>query len=267
MASYCEREQPHKGERMDEGFAQGKHLLDVEDVAGYLGVEQTTVQRWCREGSLPAMKIGKEWRIRREALDLFLRRSERPSTLVGQLRSFLEVPDNIIGVAQDLDLLHRLDAAFLQVGEAQGGLLIKFYDEAGESPEGLRADLERDGLEVRRLEEDGYLRFLAEGNPPPGRVDALRRIVGEEEENGGRIVWASFNWVKDVDFEVALCQQRELAQLVEGNRLVVKTAALEEVVDDWPIAEQRQAYSTHSGTIWISESGLAFSRVTPLPSD
>ena len=95
---------------MDEGFARGKHLLDVDDVAGYLGVEQTTVQRWCREGSMPCMKIGKEWRIRRDALDLFLRRSERPSTLVGQLRSFLEVPDNIIGVAQDLDLLHRLDA-------------------------------------------------------------------------------------------------------------------------------------------------------------
>ena len=266
MARYCEREQPHEGERMDEGFARGKHLLDVEDVAGYLGVEQTTVQRWCREGSMPCMKIGKEWRIRREALDGFLRRNERPSTLVGQLRSFLEVSDNVIGIAQDTHLLHRLDSAFLQVGEAQGGLLIKFYDEAGESPEGLLADLERDGLEAKRLEEDGYLRFLAESNPPPGRVDVLRRILSEEDD-GERTVWASFNWVKDVDFEVALRQQRELTELVEGNRLVVKTAVLEEVVDDWPMAEQRQAYTTHSGTIWISESGLAFSRVTPLPSD
>jgi hypothetical protein len=177
------------------------------------------------------------------------------------------VPDNVMGVAQDLDLLHRLDSAYLQVAQAQGGLLIKFYDEAGESPEGLCADLERDGLEARRLEEEGCLRFLAESNPPPGRVDVLRRIVGEEEENGGRTVWVSFNWVKDVDFEEALRQQRELNQVIEGNRLVVKTAMLEEVVDDWPVTRQRQAYSTHSGTIWISESGLALSRVTPLPSD
>ena len=72
-----------KVEGMDKGFARGKHLLDVDDVAEYLGVEQSTVQRWCREGGIPAMKIGKEWRIRRDTLDLFLRRSERPATLVG----------------------------------------------------------------------------------------------------------------------------------------------------------------------------------------
>jgi excisionase family DNA binding protein len=109
---------------MDEGFAWGKHLLDVDDVAEYLGVEQSTVQRWCREGSIPAMKIGKEWRIRRDALALFLRRSERPITLVGQLRSFLEVPDNIIGIAQDTHMLRRLDSAFFRVGEAQAGLFV-----------------------------------------------------------------------------------------------------------------------------------------------
>ena len=136
---------------MDEGFAWRKHLLDVDDVAEYLGVEQSTVQRWCREGSIPAMKIGKEWRIRRDALALFLRRSERPITLVGQLRSFLEVPDNVIGIAQDHHLLRRLDSAFFRVGEAQAGLLVKFYDEEEESESGIRSDLEDDGLEVGRL--------------------------------------------------------------------------------------------------------------------
>lgn len=104
---------------MDEGFVRGKHLLDVAEVAEYLGVEQTTVQRWCREGNMPCMKIGKEWRIRREALDLFLRRSERPATLVGQLRSFMEVPDNVLAIAQDREKMHRLDAAFFRVGEAR----------------------------------------------------------------------------------------------------------------------------------------------------
>ena len=247
---------------MDEGFAQGKHLLETEDVAEYLGVKQTTVWRWCREGSLPCLKIGKEWRIRREALEEFLKRSERPSTLVGQLRSFLEVPDNIIGIAQDLDLLHRLDSAFLQVGEAQGGLLVKFYAE--ESPDELRADLERHGLEVGRLEEEGCLRFLAENDPLTGRVDTLRQIVEEEEANRGRSVWASFDWVEEVDFKEALTQQQELTELVEGSQLVVKTAVLERVLDEWPTEGQRQTQSVHSGTIWISESGLSLSRVTPL---
>lgn len=251
---------------MDEGFAQGKYLLETEDVAEYLGVKQTTVWRWCREGILPCMKIGKEWRIRREALEEFLKRSERPGTLVGQLRSFLRVPDNVLGIAQDLDMLHRLDSAFLQVGEAQAGLLVKFYDEDGESPDELRADLERDGLKVGRLEEEGCLRFLAENDPPNARVETLRQIL-DEDNDGERPVWVSFNWVKEVELEEALRQQEKLTELVEGRRLVVKTAALEGVLDEWPMPGRRQAQAVHSGVIWISEFGLALSRVAPLPPD
>jgi excisionase family DNA binding protein len=54
-----------------------KDLLSAEDVAGYLGVGQVTVYRWCREGRLPCLKIGKSWRIRRTALEDFLRHQRR----------------------------------------------------------------------------------------------------------------------------------------------------------------------------------------------
>ncbi len=115
-----------------------KDLLSAEDVAGYLGVGQVTVYRWCREGRLPCLKVGKSWRIRREALEDFLKRSERPATLTGQLRSFLTVPDNVLGVAQNQELLHRLDTAFFQVGEARGGLLVKFSASESASEDELR---------------------------------------------------------------------------------------------------------------------------------
>ncbi|HLL38697.1 MAG TPA: helix-turn-helix domain-containing protein [Rubrobacteraceae bacterium] len=252
---------------MDEGFARGKHLLDVEDVAGYLGVEQTTVQRWCREGSMPAMKIGKEWRIRREALDLFLRRSERPATLVGQLRSFMEVPDNVLAIAQDREKMHRLDAAFFRVGEARGGTLIKYVGgESWDSLNDARTDLEQRGLEVERLEEEGRFRFTSEPDPQGGRTEQLRRLLSEEVDGGGS-VWVSFDWAEQIDLYAALKQQEALQDVVGEGELAVKTAVLQEVVDQWPGEMVRRAQVAHSGTIWISEYGLAFSRVTPLPSD
>ena len=175
------------------------------------------------------------------------------------------VPDNLIGIAQNFQLLRRLDTAFFRVGEAQAGLLVKFHDEAVESADDLRADLENDGLEVRRWEEEGRFRFIAESGPPTGRVDRLRQLLDEKEADRKRIVWVSFDWARRVDLDEALRQQEELTELVEDHRLVVKTAVLEQVLDEWPLAERRQAQTLHSGTIWISEAGLSLSRVTPLP--
>src|SRR5918999_6121735 len=98
-----------------------KELLSAEDVAELMGVKESTIWRWCREGNLPCLKVGKHWRIRREALESFLRRSERSATLVGQLSAFLQVPDNVLAIAENRDLLHRLDAAFFRVGKATAG--------------------------------------------------------------------------------------------------------------------------------------------------
>jgi len=251
---------------MYQGLPQGKDLLDAEDVAAYLGVGPVTVWRWCREGNLPCLKIGREWRIRREALENFLKRSERSETLVGRLRSFLEVPDNVLAIGQDREMMHRLDAAFFRVGEAQGGTLIKYVSgESWDSLDEARADLKQHGLEVGRLEEEGRFRFTSEPDPQGGRSEGLRRLLSEEAD-GGRSVWVSFNWAEQIGLEAALKQQQALRKVVEEDELVLKTAVLEEVVDEWPGKMLRRAQVAHSGTIWLSESGLALSRVTPPPS-
>ena len=44
-------------------------MLTPQEVADYLKVPLQTVWRWCRQGTLPAVKIGKYWRVPREALD------------------------------------------------------------------------------------------------------------------------------------------------------------------------------------------------------
>ena len=240
-------------------------LLGAEEVAALLGVKETTVWRWCREGRLPCLKVGKYWRVRREALESFLKQRERSTTLVGQLSSFLQVPDNVLAIAQNIDILHRLDAAFFQVGEAEEGLLVKFYGGEVYSEDELRTEFEKNGLEVGRLEQEG--RFLMRPETDPlggGRRDELVQLLEEEGEKG-HTVWACFNWAMHVDLETALEQQKRLTELVDARHLVVKTAAIEEAIDDWSVAALRRAQSSHSATILFSESGLSLSRATPMP--
>jgi len=269
------RDHPKKRERsrgMANGKANGKattsgteQLLGAEDVAGLVGVKETTVYRWCKEGKLPCLKVGKHWRVRREALEDFLKGSERPVTLAGQLGSFLREPDSVLAIAQNLDILHRIDAAFFRVGESRGGLLVKFYGGEDSPPEELIAAFEENGLDASRLRREGRLLMRAEEDPlGDSRRDSLARILEEEAEEG-RTVWASFDWVKQVDLETALGQQKRLTELVDTSRLVVKTAALEEAIDEWTSSELRRVQSAHAAIVLASEGGLSLSRATPMP--
>ena len=239
-------------------------LLGAEEVGRLVGVKETTVYRWCKDGKLPCLKVGKSWRIRREALEEFLKRSEHPVTLAGQLGSFLREPDSVLAIAQNLDILHRLDAAFFRVGESRGGLLVKFHAGEGGSEEELLAAFEENGLEATRLRREGRLLMRPEEDAlGGGRGEALGRLL--EEEGEGRTLWASFDWVRPVDLDTAFEQQQELAVFVDAWRLVVKTAALEEAIEEWSSSELRRIQSVHSATILASESGLSMSRATPMP--
>ncbi len=49
-------------------------LLTVEEAAAYLRVSRATVWRWCKSRKVPAVKIGREWRIMKQTLiDLLAR--------------------------------------------------------------------------------------------------------------------------------------------------------------------------------------------------
>lgn len=244
-------------------MADHSELLAAEEVAEYVGVRVITVYEWCRQGRLPCLKLGKVWRIRRAALDDFLERSERHPSLVGQLRSFLRVPDYILAVAETTDLLYALDVAFFQVGEARDGLLVKFHGGQSDPEPVIREQLARHGLELERLEAAGRLRLTPEADPRGGRAAAMRALMAAEAASG-RAVWASFNWQQQVDLETLLQEQAALAAVVGAGRAVVKTAALEAVADAWSAGERRRARHLHGGLIELSEGGLALTRRTPL---
>src|SRR5918995_4693666 len=231
-----------KGGGVREPLDQLDRLLSTEEVAEYLGVGQATVYRWCREGSLPAVKIGRHWRVRRSALEEFVRKHERSETLVGRLRAFLEVPDNLMAVVQDLELMRKVDAAFFRTAEARGGTMVKYQLEEPRLPSlgEVREKLGQAGLDVEGLEVEGRLRFVAEEGEPGDRVEEVRRLA-QEESGEGRSVWISMNWDLRLGVKEALEQQRALSELVEDSELVVKTTVLEDDLDEWPGADQRRA--------------------------
>jgi excisionase family DNA binding protein len=238
-------------------------LLEVPRIAHYLRVSDVTIYRWCRERRLPCLKLGNTWRIRRSALEAFLARGERSATLVGLLRPFYRVPDNVLASAHSKEMLHQLDAAFFRVGEARGGMLAKFLGpETGASVEELRSDWEGAGLEVERLEAGGRLRFVAE-EKGDDHAEALRRYY-EDAAEVGRTMWVCFDWAVGVDLEEALRRQRKLTSYVADRQLVVQTSILEGATDDWAVPVNRKAQLAHTATVWLSEVGLAATRASPL---
>ena len=64
------------GVRGGGGGRPGEALLGADEVAEHFGVTKTTVYRWCKEGRVPCLKIGKLWRVRREALGYFPKKPE-----------------------------------------------------------------------------------------------------------------------------------------------------------------------------------------------
>ncbi|MGQ9674713.1 MAG: helix-turn-helix domain-containing protein [Chloroflexota bacterium] len=49
-------------------------FLTVKEAAAYLKATPNTITIWCRAGQLPAIKIGRQWRISRKELDRMVTR-------------------------------------------------------------------------------------------------------------------------------------------------------------------------------------------------
>ena len=47
-------------------------IMNVDEVARYLGVVPDTIYRKARRGEIPAVKMGKVWRFPKETLDKWL---------------------------------------------------------------------------------------------------------------------------------------------------------------------------------------------------
>ncbi len=55
-------------------MAKGPQIYDAQKLAKFFGVSRKTVWDWCKSGKLPAFKIGKEWKVRKEDLQKLINR-------------------------------------------------------------------------------------------------------------------------------------------------------------------------------------------------
>ena len=50
-------------------------VLTIDELAEYLRVPKSTLYKLAQEGKVPAQKVGRHWRFRKEAIDRWLEQS------------------------------------------------------------------------------------------------------------------------------------------------------------------------------------------------
>ncbi|MBT5996518.1 MAG: helix-turn-helix domain-containing protein [Candidatus Marinimicrobia bacterium] len=53
--------------------------LSVDDIAAYLGIKRETLYKWLAEKDIPAHKVGRLWKFRKEEIDVWVRTGEADS--------------------------------------------------------------------------------------------------------------------------------------------------------------------------------------------
>ncbi|MCK4883137.1 MAG: helix-turn-helix domain-containing protein [Candidatus Omnitrophica bacterium] len=50
----------------------GKKVMNIKQVADYLGVHTSTIYKYAQRGTIPAFKIGSDWRFSAKHIDLWI---------------------------------------------------------------------------------------------------------------------------------------------------------------------------------------------------
>ncbi len=54
-------------------------MLTIKEVAAYLRFTTTTVYRMAQLGKIPAFRVGRQWRFKKEEVDEWLRQKQSPA--------------------------------------------------------------------------------------------------------------------------------------------------------------------------------------------
>ena len=134
-------------------------LLTVDEVADILRTTPNTIYRWLRGGKLPGVKIGKEWRIRKETLELKLIETNAVNINdQGLLDNIHPRHDHVMAVTRNTNNLYNLEAEFFKKGLSKGNRLFKGC--WWQNPDDVRQELSLRGLPVEELEGKNSLTIV-----------------------------------------------------------------------------------------------------------
>ena len=132
-------------------------FLTVEEVANILKMHTNTVYKMCREGGLPAVKIGKEWRIEASRFAQFL----ESGTGVGNTDSGKGIlkdifrEGHVLGVFTEKEDIPAFELSYFSAAPKKDYLLFKAC--WWQHPDDVRSYLSRGGLPVEDMENSGSL--------------------------------------------------------------------------------------------------------------
>lgn len=66
-------------------------IMTIAEVSEYLGLHELTVRRLAREGQLPALKLGRQWRVKKDLLEKWI--EQRSMNNVGLLEEGTGKPE------------------------------------------------------------------------------------------------------------------------------------------------------------------------------
>ncbi len=96
------------------GTVRDANLLSIDDVAGELGLHARTVRRYVHDGRLRAVRIGKQYRVSRDAVDALTGRPPAVAAVAAPARErHVEVSSLVQVEAIDREMADRITIGLL----------------------------------------------------------------------------------------------------------------------------------------------------------
>lgn len=161
-------------------------FLTVEEVAKILKMHSNTVYKMCREGGLPAVKIGKEWRIEAARFAQFLQSGTRAvnTNAGGEDLKDIFREGHVLGIFTEKEDIPAFELSYFSSAPKKDYLLFKAC--WWQHPDDVRSYFSRGGLPVEDMETSGSLviadlskAFCSSGAASAARewLDAARKAL------------------------------------------------------------------------------------------